>query len=277
MKNVCARAGVVAMLGGVAASAALGGGTINDGNAQYQLVGNFNEASGNGAFPTTTIGQDQLFQNMWYYRQEGAGMRKLSALQSPAESYVGNTATLNWSANGPFGAFFGANMVMTLTDGDGAGTAAAQLLTRLTVTSQNSVPVTFHFYNLVDMDLASTISDNASLFNADPTHARYTDPAVGAAFGDHRGFGASRWQISSGSTLRGAGQLGGSAIYNLANSGSIANADAASAFQWTFTLQPGESFTMYAAFSVGMNAIPAPGAVALLGLGGLVASRRRRA
>lgn len=44
------------------------------------------------------------------------------------------------------------------------------------------------------------------------------------------------------------------------------------AFQWDFVIGPGESFTI----SKDKHLTPAPGAIALLGLGGLLAGRRRR-
>ncbi len=49
-------------------------------------------------------------------------------------------------------------------------------------------------------------------------------------------------------------------------------ADYTWAFQWDFVIAPGESFTI----SKDKHLTPAPGAIALLGLGGLLAARRRR-
>lgn len=94
-----------------------------------------------------------------------------------------------------------------------------------------------------------------------------------------------RWrgQIGSGTTLIGtSGIVGGNSIIDdlVYNNTPAVNApangtgnDVAYGFQWILNLQPGES----AILTTGLNLVPTPGALALMGMGGLVAARRRRA
>jgi hypothetical protein len=55
--------------------------------------------------------------------------------------------------------------------------------------------------------------------------------------------------------------------------GGVAGAEITWGFQWILNLQPGES----AIATVGTYVVPTPGALALMGMGGLIAARRRRA
>lgn len=60
----------------------------------------------------------------------------------------------------------------------------------------------------------------------------------------------------------------------------VAAADNAAVMQWNVTIAPGETFNALAYYAVGRNGvdpvIPSPGAPAVLGLGAIVATRRRR-
>ncbi len=71
------------------------------------------------------------------------------------------------------------------------------------------------------------------------------------------------------------GLLTDNSITNLNNTGlPFGPGDFTGAFQWTVTLAPGEAFTATASMTV--TYIPAPSALALLGLGGLIGCGRRR-
>lgn len=256
---------------GVTASA-LAGGTITDGNATYTLVGNFDSNLGNGTFTTDTGGLDQLFQNNWYYRAAGQGMRVMSSLDSPTQSYVGDTATLFWNNTGTSGNRFDAQLVMKIVDGASPG--SAQVIQTMTITNRNVGALTLNVFNLVDLDVSGTVSDNASLLAGDPTNIRFTDVST-SDYGDFRGFGANRYQIGTGSTLRNL--LGGVGLVDLSNSGTASNADANGAFQWILTLGAGGSASFTSTFAINTVAVPTPGALALLGIAGVVGTRRRRA
>lgn len=93
-----------------------------------------------------------------------------------------------------------------------------------------------------------------------------------------------RWrgQIGSTTTLIGSGSVMANGIIDdlVYNNTPAVNApanalgaDVAYGFQWILNLQPGES----AILTTGLNLVPTPSALALMGMGGLIAARRRRA
>ncbi len=91
-----------------------------------------------------------------------------------------------------------------------------------------------------------------------------------------------RGQIGSTTTLIGTGSVMANGIiddlvYNNTPAvnapANVLGADVAYGFQWILNLQAGES----AILTTGLNLVPTPGTLALIGMGGLVAARRRRA
>lgn len=260
-------------------SIALAGGTItSSGGAKYIGVGTFASAStGDGTFNTVGSTVDQLFKNSWYYRSNTTN-RQFSSLVSPTEVWSGNTATITWTDNGDGatgGNRFDAVLTMVIDDaGNGTGRVTSTMV--FTARSQNTSTRTFSIFNLVDLDLLGG-SPNPSL---DDTYTYAGGGIVNVTEGSTsntgqvRGVGATNWEINSGLNLRNKLNSGSS---NLANTSSTFTGDGAAAFQWTVSLAPGASTTVVSSFAINMQALPTPGATALLGLAGLIAGRRRRA
>lgn len=260
-------------------SFALAGGTItSSGGAKYIGVGTFASSTfGDGTFNTVGSTVDQLFKNSWYYRSNTTN-RQFSSLVSPTETWSGNTATIRWTDNGdgPTGGNrFDAVLTMVIDDaGNGTGRVTSTMV--FTARSQNTSTRTFSIFNLVDLDLLGG-SPNSSTDDTYTNAGNFTinvTEASTSTTGQIRAVAATNWEINSGLNLRNKLNSGSS---NLSNLSSSFTGDGAAAFQWTAALAPGASLTLTSSFAINMNAIPTPGAAALLGLAGLVAGRRRRA
>jgi len=273
-------ASAAALLLATAANAAI---SISDNGAAYNTAGQvFNTAAtGDGTFTTSGGPGDQLFKNAWYYRQQNNNQNRIfSSLDTPVEVSSGNAATATYTNAGAgtagferFNARFELNIVCL-------GTNSARVVTKLTFSANaaNTSTRTFQVFNLVDFDLgtvSSSTNDVTLLGNSTYPNSiyKYTE-ASSSNYAEHAGYGATRYQTSTGSSLR---SLLGSGSNNLNLATSAAAADNASAFQWSLTLAPGQSQVIWASFSINASSVPTPGSLALLGVGGLVAGRRRRA
>lgn len=248
----------------------------NNGSTYSTFAAWSSAASGDGTFTTSGGPGDQLFKNSWYVRTQFNNTNRLfSSLDTPAESSVGNTATITYPNNSGPGSNgterWNAQFRVTI---EGLGTNSARVNTVLTFSAaaNNSGTRTYQLFNLVDFDLNATAVNDAVAYNSGLSAFRYTEAANGN-YAEHAGYGATQVQTSSGSSLR---TLLNSGSGNLNGTQNAAAADNASAFQWTLTLAPGETRTIYASFAINAATVPAPGALALIGLGGLVAGRRRR-
>jgi len=245
--------------------------TITSGTASYTYNEPWSSStSGNGAFITGTCVSDQLFKNTWYYRSSvSANSQLFSFPVTPASEVVsGNTATITYNDQGTGVAGVARfNAVFTVTIVQVAS-GQARIDTRLRITNNSNTQQTFQFLNLVDLDLLG--GTNAISRTGDT--AIYT---AGANTGRHTGYDFSFATIGSGTNVQTA--VNGSAnLNNGTASGGGSSTDRADAFQWTRTLAVGASTDIYTSIAINTATVPAPGTLAMLALGGLVAGRRRR-
>jgi|GEM_PF-1599012 len=278
---------IVALAAGAAvASSAFGAGTAISGNSQYDTFSfgattawNNSASGGDGNLRVTgASGTDYLSKNTWYYRNTQTNLNKnfLNGLVSTAggnvtESAVGDTHTQkfnNASDNGidNFSALF-TNKIFNM----GANTAL--VYTTLKIKNNAATARTLQIFNALDFDLNGTGNEVVSYNSSTQT---FTYTKTGGATGYHRGFNATGVQAGTTSAIRGSGGVvvvGGS---NLNGTTSASSTNSATAFQWTLNLAAGQEVTIEAAFAINTLAIPTPGSLALIGLGGLVAGRRRR-
>lgn len=250
--------------------------TVNDGDAQMQMVGGlftkiFDSNLGDATFRTDAGDVDQMYKYTWYYRTPNNNQnRYFSYFDSPSTTETGNTATATYTNAGPGPSGverFNADFNFDLADG---APGAAGMDTTVVITNPNSAPVTYNFFVLIDMDLRGTVTDDtASQLSPEPRF-RFDDGGTGT-YGEAVGLGATRYEVGSGSTLRNK-LNGGSA--DLSNTMAAGPGDLAAAFQWTVTLAPQESTTLVAGFAINQAAIPEPATLLLLGLGVLALRRR---
>ncbi len=263
-----------------ASSTAFGAFSISNGNATFSssVTPNFGDSNLQTADfrPEGGTTQDQLFYYNWSYRPLSAGstgIRGFSFLESPVVAASGNTATFTWSNNGPGPvgqSRFSAVLTLVLTDGAVPGYATVNATMAFTAATSNTGPTSWSLFNGLDFDVQGLSTDTVVVNDTSAVEFTQTDVPTGI-FAKAQGFGANRYQVGGSSTIRNL--LTGGGLTNLNNTASAASGDNAGAFQWDFSLQPGETKTIQSAFLVA----PAPGAVTLMGVAGLVAARRRRA
>lgn len=305
------RFSVAAALACLSVAPAFAQGTISSGTTFLQFVGTpFSGTSGNANLlfgSSSAFGTEQLFHYGWAYNQgTGTSNRPFSnALDTPVQTYVGNTATFTWNnAGAGVTGFARWNAVMTLTltevtPGPSSTQPGAAIVTSaLTFTSNaaNSGGIAFSVFHDLDLDIIGASGTGTALNDA----YSVTDSSLASGikgqvtdsgssnFGQFAGYSATRYEFNTGSALRtrlgfassgiGSGNLATLAGTSAAN---WASTDGAVAFQWTQTLAPGESFQMQSAFAINTALpapVPEPASVVLMagGVAALLGLRRRR-
>lgn len=299
--------GILAVAG--LASSALAqntGAALTDGNAFYDVTstgaagtipttaeptGTSVQVQANFRMGPTNTSQDQLYANWWWYRVNGVSTRELAIRQTTGTAVKSSSGPnhVHYDITPAAGLLFGLDF--TLTDQDGAGTNAANIFMNVTVTNTTGASADISLFNMADLFLfgadagdrlrTATVDGNGnrSLLVSDST------VAAAAATMMFTGYGAAGYGIGTFSGI--SGQISDTGIDNFAdlNSGApiepAAGADISAIMQFNLGVIPnGGSASASAAIAVNLNGtaqtIPAPGALALLGLGGLVAGRRRR-
>jgi hypothetical protein len=228
-------------------------GTITSGNASFNMLAPaFGTNNGDSAFITDTGGTDQCFKYTWYYRTPNNNTNRfMSSLDTPVESYAGDTATFTFTNAGPGVAGaerFDATIQTKLSD------AATANKSRVVGTCQfknhANTTITYQVFVLVDLDLAgggaNPGTDDSITLDTVTSNALQTESSS-ANFANIQAVAPTRWQVGTGSALR---TLLGSGAGNLTNAVGPVNGDGAVAFQWTLTLAPGEQTTLTVGFAI---------------------------
>lgn len=260
-------------------SLALAGGTITSGTASLQFVGSPAFSSGFGDANLTFSGSpaipDQQQRLTWYYRSPASNTNSLfSNLDTPSESYVGNTATISYTNAGPGAsgvARFNAQFVFTLQS---TAAGMAQVNTSLTFTSlaSNTTTQTFNLFNVLGFDLgANGTADTYHVTDNNAIAGTITDTGASGYFVNFQENGASRYEFNaSGSALNTKLTSGSQNLATAAgaNATDVSNAAGAAGFQWTVTLAPGQSTTITTSYALNQAiAVPEPSTWALFAVG----------
>ncbi len=251
-------------------------------------------ASVNADFRTTgATGTDHAFTNWWWYRANGDTRERAVAAPTSTQAAVVRTNTASSveysNIQSELAGTINANLRFTLTfsvlDLDGPGGNSGRMITSLTVLNSGSTVATnvnlYHYFDYFftgedagDQVLAGNAGVSGSTRYIGVTDA--TD-ATNPSFNNllHEGFGANAYTAGSFTVV--GGQMGDTGIDNFTDLNSaLTPGDQSGLFQWAFgDIAPGASATARAQVTIN-TIIPAPGSLALLGMGGLIVGRRRR-
>jgi hypothetical protein len=240
------------------ASGVLAGGTITAGNASFRLLGTpsaFDSNLGDCTLLTDPGMIDQGYKYTWYYRTQNNNQNRfMSFLDSPVETYSGNTATIRYTNAGPGVAGFERfDATITVTLEDGLQPDQARVRSTCVFTSRASTTRVYQLFNLIDLDLAGGVPNSApddvfayNLFTSTVTQTEASSDNVAIIHADN----PSKWEVGAASALR--AKLNGGA--NDLNSSLFPFAgDGAAAFQWSLVLAPGESFTASTVFTINLD------------------------
>lgn len=266
MKKVLLAAAGLAVAASAASAQSGTGFTISDGNAFFT----------GGATPTTAAsgtsitadfrvtgatGTDHLFGNWWYYRLEGTNTREFRfANQTGPTVVAGNTATRTF--NFP-------EFTATLTYQINSTGPVSGMLTQ-TLVINPLISGNLNIYNYADFFISGQDANDTAPM-AGTSGMNIMDTVTGQVLNFGASPAATNFQVGAfGDITTLMGNAGPDNLTNV-NSTVPAGSDIGGGFQWTAAVAVGQPITIVETFS-----IPAPGAAALLGLGGLLAARRRR-
>jgi len=235
--------------------------TITDGDAVFTLGNNTTGTTGNGPASTFSVtgpgGASNSAAAWWWVRVGGAGredavFRPTAVASNPAANeirivynYTSFQLTLRFTVSG-FDFGFGA------------------LTQTATIRNTSGGALEFNLFNYMDVNAGGNTTNAASITG--PNTADFSDGFTTATYE-----ASNALRIDTTNNVRGL--LTNNSTDNL--SGGVVNSlgDLEVAAQFAFTLPNNGVQTV----STTLTVIPTPGAAALLGVGGLVAFRRRRA
>jgi hypothetical protein len=153
------------------------------------------------------------------------------------------------------------------------GSGTADLAETIRISNTGSSAVSLSFFQYVDFDLGGTAGGDFGQINLGPTVSASQNDGAGSFINETVVTPSpDGWQIGAWPSI--VGLFGNGVVNNLSNfAGPIGPTDVTWGFQWNITLAPN---TSYIISKDKLIFIPTPGAAALLGLGGLIATRRRR-
>lgn len=269
---IAVAAGLVAA---TAASAQNTGAILTDGTATYRIGGTTGVIN---ASPTTTssptmdlilagASPDHVFNDWWWFR--GPNDTREFAIANATSRTVLGANSIEYGYN--LGDVQG-TLRYTLTQ-PAANSARVDQSWRLVNPTMNDIELNLFHY--IDFDLNGATSNTAFLTAAN--NRMMVEHAASGTAADWWGTGAHSYQVTTFATLRGL--LTNTVVNNLNNTGlPFGPGDYTGGYQWTIVVPGGADVVVRVFSSYGINtpAIPAPGALALLGMGGLLCARRRR-
>lgn len=269
---LCATAiGVIAAAG----STALAQYTITDGNSSAHFnTTALSPGSQVGMDNWTVDGVNHMYSQWFWIRDDSMSREvRLNAL-----TFInGGVSDTNFDGNNDtlFLRYGGQGYTVATRfalQGSTAGSRVSDIAEQITITNTSTTSRTFSFFQYADFDLNGNIVDDAAgIANA---NAVYQQDFVNGTTVSETVFTPTFSLAEVGVYANTLNSLDDNAVTTLNGNGGpfVAVADYTWALQWNITLAPGQSFQI----SKDMQITPAPGAVALMGMGGLAMARRRR-
>jgi hypothetical protein len=256
-----------------------------DGNARYQLgastlgTGALNtSATTTGGGPTVDFrhqgvgtgswGHDHVFNDWWWYRTDNDTREFAIANATSRTLNAANSITYGYTLSGGLTG----EITYTLTD---TGPTSARIDQTWVITNPGNTPVNLSMFNFMDTFLGNADANDVINLTTPFERMLVTDSVITGISLDWWGVGAVRASAGGFSVVR--APLTNFLVDSLPNTTFPSGpADLAGAFQWDVVVPAGGSVSITSSKALNDSAIPAPGALALLGLGGLMVSRRRR-
>lgn len=260
----------LAVLAGAAVSASAVPISVWDRNSQAD----FNNPGGQVNW--LVDGVDQVFNQRFYYRTA------LMADESPVDSLpaLGPVATDTnpFSDNRVDTAAYQFNDIPQGLEfevsfklrGGLAGSGNSDLAETIIIRNVGAVAQTVSFFQYVDFDLGNSIGGDMAWI--EDGRVAYQNEVGGGIYMTETVAAPAPDFFEVGIYPNTLNRFGNGVADTLSNNAGPVVGDATWAFQWNFVVAPGSQFTI----SKDKLIVPTPGALALLGLGGLVAGRRRR-
>lgn len=243
--------------------------TLSDRNS---LV-NIDDSSQAGMFNWSVDGTDHMFQQWFWFRVGAAPEASIDTLAitgsfitdtNPFDDPAPDTLSLRYSGPG-----FDIQPTWTLR-GSTPGSNRSDVTEAITITNHTNGVLPFSFFQYCDFDLNGTAGGDRALIPG---------PLFNTALQDEAGVVLSESVVAPMPSHYEAAnfpsilaRLNDGAPDTLADFAGPVFGDCTWAFQWDFFIPAGQSVII----SKDKTITPAPGALALLGLGGLLAARRRR-
>jgi hypothetical protein len=209
--------------------------------------------------------------NMWFYRISSFG-RARNFNNATNKTVTANTASWDFSLDGSINA----KLSMAVTQ---PAAGQGKLVQTLSLTNVSGADITFQLFNWAKfhafIPAANAVSGSTTKIQGSQTPSS-VGSLVTASLSSTGAVASNRWQMDPSSNSNGVlNSIINTNNYALNNaaSGNAASQNPMGALQWqNLFIADGQTVTVETTFLV----IPSPSSLALLGLGGLVAGRRRR-
>ena len=240
------------------------GGSISHLNANFTQGDSPTVGTGAGPTGTFTVGgtgnPDHLGQSWWWTRTSTNNTRELANNNAFGTSWSGRVGQQSFNETASGISIVRTYLVTGLGDGRG------RLEEGATVTNNTAQSMTVDIFHFLD----PTLGGAAGGISADVNGLSSIRMTSGSWVGFYEGAGDPFQAGGSGSVLS---LLTNGSPDNFNNTGlPFGPGDFEAGFQWRFVLAPGEA----ASASMTYTVVPTPGSLAMLGVAGAVAARRRR-
>ena len=260
------------LLASIAGSANAQSFLLEDGNSSSVF-----SATGGGQVSWVVDGTSQLFSQRFFYRTSLMNDERAVDSLGLTGSQVSDTNTFDDARNDTLALRYADTTglefrVTYVLRGTAAGNGTSDLAETIRIFNPTSTPITMSFFQYVDFDLSGSAGgDFVQVLNANTV--RQWDPVSNFTVAETVVTpGPTAYQVGSFPSI--VNLFGNGVPDSLNNNGGLLGpTDATWAFQWDFTLAPNASFVIS---KDKLITIPSPAGLAVLGLAGVAATRRRR-